>query len=146
MTGTERREGLMPHGSGVEVVAEIRRASVELERLDVLVASAIGALQASFQTVALGAGVLPGGSPGTDREIQQMELATALDSGIRALQFEDMATQLIRRVRQRIEAVGQAIESGDMSGLSPQEIHSVADRGTALKFGTNDGAADVELF
>jgi len=132
-------------------VEEIRRASLELDRLDVLLVSAIGSLQASFHTVASGAGALARQAPrsdcaGGEDPSERARVAAALDSGIRALQFEDMATQLIRRVRERIAAVGHAIEAGDLSDLRPREVHSVADRGTALDFGINDGAADVELF
>lgn len=152
-------------GSASHVVGELERTAQELARLHSILDEAIAELMANFHRVAdasasqrdlvhaiLGdaTGQATSSSHSSPADEQWRDTATrttsaisdALNGALTALQFEDIATQLLRHARERVVDLKASLESGDLD--------AVPERANARVFGpvTQDRleSGSVDLF
>lgn len=145
------------------VAQEARFASVEMASLQSIVTSGIAALQDSFRNLAgqieamsIAAGRTRGRDDSLDFEttgriaVQDQEpfaqLSSELDRALQAVQFDDMATQLIGRVIERLGRIECSLDSGASEPLPVPPLHSAADRPHLVTFGIETTTGDAELF
>jgi hypothetical protein len=89
--------------------------SDDLGRLDTMIADAIDRLMVSFATIQ---------ELASEREAP--EIARAALDAVTALQFQDMATQLIGHCRRRLQQAGSSTDMGDVSFSSTHFAHASA--------------------
>ncbi len=148
--------------SNVEAMRlEAQHAATELGSLRVIIASGVATLQDSFQNLAAqidSTSVKAGPGPGRVAAIesersehgtvvslsQASRLRSELDRALQAVQFDDMATQLIERVNQRLGRIESGLQSRTGQPVPP--IHSAADRARAVDFRGQAHSGEVELF
>lgn len=119
-----------------ELRAELAAAGADLDRLQALLADACGALLASFEAAQAQLGAA---SPAAAIAGARHELASA----VVALQFEDIASQLIAHAQRRLRGCAERLAStqaaeGDTAGGPPHRSSPVGQRAM--------DAGAVELF
>ena len=145
------------------IISEASLAAIELGTLKIMISSGIAVLQDSIGNLAKLLHDAPPGDDGncgpcstdptemrasamadhtlpqsTPRSILQSELQRTLV----AVQFDDMAMQLIDRVKERLARIEAAFHSGEPVPVPP--LHSAADRAVDFRGDANSGT--VELF
>jgi len=131
-----------------ELRAELAAAGADLDRLQALLADACGALLASFEAAQaqLGAASGPAAPPAAIAGTPAAAIAGArheLASAVVALQFEDIASQLIAHAQRRLRGCAERLAStqaaeGDTAGGPPHRSSPVGQRAM--------DAGAVELF
>ena len=120
-------------------------AAAELSALRSILTSGVTVLQENLRLMAkrLELGSQPGVA--TDAAARDT-VAAALDRSLQALQFDDMAVQLIDRVNARLMQLGQALHAEHPNPPAVIPLHSAADRDRVVKFGDDEVLGKIELF
>jgi hypothetical protein len=116
-------------------------AATELGCLRAIVTSGVTVLQENLRLLAERLAV-------ASREGRTMEAAvsTALERALQAVQFDDMAVQLIDRVNARLMQLDRGLDAGSTAPPTVLPLHSAADRDRAITFGEGAPGGDIELF
>lgn len=117
-------------------------AAVELGALRTIVASGITVLQENLRLLAEALEIAAADGHATDRAV----FAGILERALQALQFDDMAVQLIDRVQARLLQLDQRLRGDNPFPPAVLPLHSAADRGHAVAFGSDAPDSAVELF
>ncbi len=145
------------------VIQEARYATVEMTSLQAILTSGIAALQDSFRDLAeqihamtIAAAPTPERADSLDcKTLERIavqdqatfaRLSSELDRALQAVQFDDMATQLIGRVIERLGRIECGLDSGAAEPLAVAPLHSAADRPQQVTFGNETTTGDIELF
>ncbi|MET0312110.1 MAG: hypothetical protein ABW051_08675 [Burkholderiaceae bacterium] len=119
---------------------ELLTATTDLKRLQALLGDATATLLSAFVDASGGARALPE-SPEAAR------VRAALSRAMVAMQFEDMATQLITHVNRRLRSVSEGLAQQPWPALDAgQIVFPVLDKGACPVIQTGMGAGRVEFF
>ncbi|MFN0302523.1 MAG: hypothetical protein ACKVQU_19490 [Burkholderiales bacterium] len=145
------------------VAQETRYATMEMTSLKAILTSGMAALQDSFRNLAgqihsmnVAAGGAPDRADTLDAEglpqwaVQDQatyaQLSAELDRALQAVQFDDMATQLMDCVIERLGRIECCLDSSTSPPLPVPPLHSAADRPRQVTFGNDTTTGDIELF
>ena len=145
------------------VAQEARYATKEMASLKAILTSGMAALQDSFRNLAeqihsmdVAAGGTPGRAESLDSEglvrlavqgqATYAQLSAELDRALQAVPFDDMATQLIGCVTERLGRSDCGLEASTTAALPVPPPHSAADRPRIVTFGNDTTTGDIELF
>ncbi len=120
-------------------------AAAELSALRSILTSGVTVLQENLRLMAKRLEL--GSQPGVATDVASRDtVATALDRSLQALQFDDMAVQLIDRVNARLLQLGQALRAEHPNPPEVIPLHSAADRDRVVKFGDDGALGEIDLF
>jgi hypothetical protein len=128
-----------PHAAAMREHAQF--AATELGCLRVIVTTGITTLQENLH-------LLTERQEAAARQGDPMDpaVATALERALQAVQFDDMAVQLIDRVNARLMQLDRVLLADSPMPPAVMPLHSAANRDRAVTFGEDAPGGDIELF
>lgn len=119
-------------------------ANQELACLNEILDEAVGSLVESFSGLVADL-TLYRADPGAQSDTP---INARIDNALRALQFHDMTSQLVARVRDRMEQMQSlcTLPREEIEGVEVKPLHSVVARAAPPTFGDESAHGSVDLF